>query len=87
MPRCRRAASRGQVLLLRLLLVCVLVAAGRQEGKFTREALPAGQLPTVSVPLVRARWDYNDTREPLMDMLLGECEGYLSREGTSDGPR
>jgi len=48
MPRCRRTASRGQVLLLRLLLVCVLVAAGRQEGKFTREALPAGQLPVVS---------------------------------------
>lgn len=47
MPRCRRgaAASRGQVLLLRLLLVCALVAAGRQEGKFTRADLPAETTP------------------------------------------
>jgi len=27
------AASRGQVLLLRLLLVCMLIATSRQEGK------------------------------------------------------
>lgn len=43
MPKCRRggaAASRGQVLLLRLLLVCMLVTAGRQEGKFYEGGSP-----------------------------------------------
>lgn len=90
MPRCRGAASRGQVLLLRLLLVCALVAAARQEGEFTRENVPSPpenvrRSPNVilkhprllRVPLVRARWDYSDTREPFMDTLLGEREGYV----------
>lgn len=86
MPRCRGAASRGQVLLLRLLLVCALVATARQEGEFTWENLPAGEHVAFTkcnfkAPAFASRSACQSAlglySEPFMDTLLGEREGYV----------